>query len=103
MTFPAKPTTRDLSDIPENQAFPAYYSSQAGGNMVTEKNPHFGGRGSDTEAVHDVTAANMTDFGNEQHTPVLPGPEVENTDSEVNVDEKGSGYTPAARTWKELR
>jgi hypothetical protein len=97
--FPSKPTTQDLSSLPENQSFPSYFSSMAGGNMVTEKSPFFAGRGSDTEAVHDVTAASMTDFGNEQHTPVLPGPDA----VEVKPDDvKAGGYSPSARTWKEL-
>lgn len=99
-----KPTTQDLSDLPENQNFPAYHSSQAGGNMVTEKSPFFSGRGSDTEAVHDVSASNMTDFGNEQNPPDLPGPDAV-TDKNLNVDtDKGtSGYrTPPPRVWKDF-
>jgi hypothetical protein len=104
MTFPAKPTTRDLSDIPENKPFPSYDSSMAGGNMITEKNPHFAGRGSDSEAVHDVVMATMTDFGNQQSPPVLPGAEAEGADGDVGVDVHATGYSPASpRSWKELR
>ena len=102
MTFPSKPTTRDLSDLPENKGFPAYDSSMAGGNMVTRKNPYFAGRGSDTEAVHDVVVAKLTDFGNEQETPKLPGPEAV-TDGDLGTDVKATGNGPgSSHAWKEL-
>ena len=97
---PDKNTVTDLSSLPENQNFPAYYSSMAGGNMVTEKNPHFGGQGSDSEASHDVVAGNVDWVGNMQEVPVLP-PDGKDT-SHLTTDEKGSGYTPHPRTWKEL-
>jgi hypothetical protein len=100
MTFPAKPTTKDLSGTKELSRFPSFDSSQAGGNTITEKNPDFGGQGSDSEATHDVVFHELTDFGNVHPTPDLPGPET--PASSLDVDEKGSGYTPSARTWKEL-
>ena len=99
MTFPEKPTTKDLSSLPENQDFPGYGSSMSGSNLITAKNEHFAGQGSDSEATHDIIAGRLTDFGDVQHTPVLPGPSAE---SHVNTDEKGSGYSPAAHVWKEL-
>lgn len=96
---PDKCTVENLSSLPENQNFPGYYSSMGGGNMVTEKNPHFAGHGTDSEASHDVVAGNVDWVGNMQEVPVLPGP---SSESHVETDEKGSGYSPAARTWKEL-
>jgi hypothetical protein len=96
---PAKPTTKDLSDTPEAQSFPSYFSSMAGGNMVTEKNPHFAGQGTDSEASHDVVAGDVDWVGSQQHVPVLPGDKT--PAGELDTDEKGSGYTPSARTWKE--
>jgi hypothetical protein len=98
-SFPEKPTTKDLSDTPEAQAFPSYYSSMGGGNMVTEKNPHFAGQGTDSEATHDVVAGNVDWVGNEQHAPVFGADKTPASD--LDVDEKGSGYTPSARTWKD--
>lgn len=100
MTFPAKPTTKDLSGTPELQDFPAYDASMAGGNMVTDKNKHFAGQGTDSEATHDVIAGNVNWVGDAQHAPVLPGPSTPASD--LDVDEKGSGYSPSARTWKEI-
>lgn len=100
MSFPEKPTCKDLSSLPENQDFPAYHSSMAGGNMTTAKNPHFAGQGTDSEASHDVVAGNVDWVGNIQNTPVLPGPETPAGD--LSTDEEGSGYSPSARTWKEL-
>jgi|ERR1700722_170071 len=100
MTFPAKPTTKDLSDTPEAKNFPAYNSSMAGGNMVTEKNPHFAGQGTDSEASHDVVAGNVDWVGNIQHAPVLPG--APTPESDLKNYETGSGYTPKPRKWKEL-
>jgi hypothetical protein len=99
MSFPEKPTCKDLSDIPEGQAFPAFYSSMAGGNMVTDKNPHFAGQGRDSEATHDVVAGDVDWVGSAQNVPVLPGP---SDDSHVHTDETGGGYTPHPHTWKEL-
>jgi hypothetical protein len=99
MTFPEKSTAKDLSDTPEAQAFPAYYSSMAGGNTITEKNPHFAGHGEDSEATHDVVAKSITWTGVIHDVPVLPGPSDE---SHVETDEKGSGYSPAAHVWKEI-
>lgn len=104
MTFPAKPTTHDLSSLPENQHFPAYDASMAGGNMITRKDPNFAGRGSDSEAVHDVVMATMTDFGNEQSPADLPGPEAV-TDKNLTVDvpesdQDGLGMGSPQRTWK---
>lgn len=97
---PKKVTVEDLSGIPENQNFPAYHSSMAGGNMVTEKNPHFSGQGTDSEATHDVIAGDVDWVGNAQNTPDLPGPAT--PAGELSTDETGSGYTPSPRTWKEL-
>lgn len=91
---------KDLSDIPENKEFPAYHSSMAGGNMVTEKNPHFAGQGSPSEATDDITAKDIDWVGYSHDTPVLPGEETPGED--LDVFEKGTGYTPTARTWKEL-
>jgi hypothetical protein len=99
MTFPAKPTTKELSDTRELQKFPAFNSSMIGGNTVTDKNPDFAGQGSDSEATHDVVAHEVDYVGFSHPTPVLPGPETPASDLEV--DEKGSGYTPSARAWKE--
>jgi hypothetical protein len=101
MSFPEKSTCKDLSDTPEAQAFPAYYSSMAGGNMVTEKNPHFAGKGEDSEATHDVVAGNVDWVGNVQEVPILPGPSDE-SDLDSHEHEKGSGYSPSARAWKEI-
>jgi hypothetical protein len=101
MSFPEKPTTKDLSDVKEVKGFPSYNSSMAGGNMVTDKDPNFAGRGSDSEATHDVAAASMTDFGNAHTTPVLPGSEVEGSNKDLDVDEKGKGYSPQPLTWKD--
>jgi hypothetical protein len=103
MTFPAKPTTHDLSDIRELKRFPSFNSSQAGGNMITEKNPDFAGQGSDSEAVHDVVMASMTDFGNQQSTPVLPGPDAAKGETGTAVRATGAGIGSAPRAWKELR
>lgn len=102
MSFPEKPTTKDLSDTRELKGFPGYNSSMAGGNMVTDKDQNFAGRGSDSEATHDVAAASMTDFGNAHTTPVLPGSEAVG-DTSLGVDEKGSGYSPSAHTWKDCK
>ena len=96
---PSKTTVEDLSNLPENQDFPGYYSSMCGGNTITEKNPHFAGQGHDSEATHDVVAGNITWTGIVHDVPVLPG---SSDESHVETDDKGSGYTPAARTWKEL-
>jgi hypothetical protein len=100
MTFPQKPTVRDLSDLKELKSFPSFSSSMAGGNMVTQKSEDFAGQGSDSEASHDVVAREMTDFGNAQKTPDLPGPET--PASELGTAEKGTGWTPAPPAWKEL-
>lgn len=101
MTFPAKPTTHDLSDIRELAAFPSFHSSMAGGNMVTEKSKFFAGRGSDTEAVHDVVAATMTDFGNQQSPPELPGPDAV-TDKDLGTDVKATGSAGSSRAWEKM-
>lgn len=98
MTFPEKPTTKDVSEIPENQDFPAYHSSMAGGNMVTDKSPYFAGQGADSEGSHDVIAHNVDYVGFSHPTPVLPGPVT--PESELDTDEKGSGYSPSPLTWK---
>lgn len=100
MSFPEKATTRDLSEIAENQDFPAYDSSMAGSNMVTEKNPHFAGQGSDSEATHDVVAASANWAGNMHNTPVLPGSDTPASD--LDTDEPGSSYAPHPREWKEI-
>lgn len=100
MTFPEKPTTKSLSDIKELDGFPSFNSSMAGGQTVTNKDPNFAGQGSDSEATHDVTAHDLSYAGYGHDTPDLPG---SNTPaSELDVDEKGSGYTPSAHTWTEL-
>ncbi len=101
MTFSEKPTTKDLSDIKELAGYPSYGSSMAGGNMVTEKNPHFAGRGSDSEASHDVVAGGVDWVGNQQETPRLPGPDAVG-DDRLKTDEKGSGFTASPLSWKEL-
>jgi hypothetical protein len=104
MTFPAKPTTRDLSDLPENKGFPAYNASMAGTNTITNKDPNFGGRGSDSEATHDVVAGNVNWIGDAHDTPDLPGPEAV-TDKNLAVGvpesaESGLGMGSPQRTWK---
>lgn len=100
MSFPEQPTTKNLSDSKELKNFPGFGSSMGGGNMITEKDPNFGGQGSDSEASHDVVAHKMTDFGDIQHTPDLPGPVT--PESDLDTGSKGNGYTPSARTWKEI-
>jgi hypothetical protein len=99
MTFPAKPTTHDLSDLPENRAFPAYNSSMAATNTITKKNPNFGGQGTDSEATHDVVAGDVNWIGGAHDTPELPGPDAVATRPD---DVKAGGYGPSARTWKEI-
>jgi hypothetical protein len=102
MTFPAKPTTRDLSDLPENKDFPSYSSSQAGTNTITNKDPNFGGRGSDSEATHDVVAGNVSWIGDAHDTPDLPGSEAV-TDKSLSVEiaeSAGPGFDSPQRTWK---
>ena len=94
----SSPTVENLSHLPENQNWPSYFSSMAGGNMITKKNPHFAGQGSDTEAVHDVAEAGMTDFGNIQEAPALT--DEPNNDSQLSTDEKGSGYSPGSPSWE---
>lgn len=98
---PNKITVEVLSGMPENQAFPSFHSSMAGGNTITEKDPYFGGRGSRSEATHMVMAHELHDFGDITDTPVLAA-ESESKEAELNTDEKGSGYTPTPRAWKEL-
>jgi hypothetical protein len=99
---PNKVTVKDLSSLPENQSFPAYHSSMAGGNMTTTKNPHFAGQGTDSEATHDVVAGNVDWVGNIQNVPVLPGPDAVG-DSHLSTDEKGSnGHDSAIHPWKEI-
>ncbi len=102
-TFPEKPTTQDLSDIPVLKRFPSMQSSMGGGNMVTEKldDGIFAGQGSDSEATHDVVAADVDWVGNIQHAPDLPGPMAVG-DGDLKTDEKGSGYTPKPLSWKGL-
>jgi hypothetical protein len=100
MTFPEKPTTTDLSNLPENQGFPAYNSSMAGGNTITNKDPRFAGQGTDSEATHDVVAGNLHSFGDAHDVPVLPGSKA--PESGLGTDVKDSGYTPSALTWKEV-
>lgn len=98
--FPQEPTTKDLSDLPAGQGFPSYGSSMAGSNMVSEKNPHFSGQGTDSEATHDVVASDVDWVGNIQKAPTLPGEQTPAGD--LKTDEKGSGYSPAPCEWKEL-
>lgn len=99
MTFPTKPTTHDLSNLPENQNFPAYHSSMAGGNSITDKDENFGGRGTPSEGTKDVVARNISYVGYSHDTPDLPGPDA----VEVKPDDvKAGGYSPSGRTWKEL-
>ena len=99
--FPQEPTTKDLSDLPAGQGFPSYCSSMAGSNMVSEKNPHFSGQGTDSEASHDVVAADVDWVGNIQKAPVFTH-EVTPPASDLETDEKGTGYSPAPCEWKEL-
>jgi hypothetical protein len=99
MSFPEKPTTKDLSDTKELKSFPSYYSSMAAGNTVTDKDPNFAGQGTPSEATQDVIAKNVSYVGYAHEPPVLPGPDAETGD--VNTDVKDSGYTPSALTWKE--
>lgn len=95
-----KPTTEDLSNIAELDGFPAFSSSMAGGATVTDKNPHFAGQGSDSEASHDVTTSNVDYGGYGHNTPDLPG--ARTPASDLDTDEKGSGYSPSPRTWKDI-
>jgi hypothetical protein len=99
MSFPEKPTTKDLSDTRELAGYPSFSSSMGAGNMVTEKNPHFSGQGTDSEATHDVVAGDVDWVGNQQHAPELPGAKTPAGD--LKTDEKGSGYTPSALAWKD--
>jgi hypothetical protein len=98
--FEGQPTVENLSHLPENENWPSYYSSMAGGNMVTKKNPHFAGQGSDTEATHDVVAGNVDWVGNIQAAPILTDePSVE---GDIHTDNKGSGYSPGGTDWTVL-
>lgn len=99
MSFPEQPTTKDLSDIKELKKFPSFQASMAGGNMVSDKDKNFAGQGSDSEASHDVVAGDVSWVGSAQNVPDLPGPET--PASELGTDEKGSGYSPSAHTWKD--
>jgi hypothetical protein len=99
MTFPEKPTTKDLSDLPANKAFPAYHSSMAAGNTVTTKDPNFGGQGTPSEATQDVVAKEFSYVGFSHDTPELPGPDADEAKPD-NV--KASGYNPPAPAWKGL-
>lgn len=101
MSFPEQPTTKDLSDIKELKKFPSFDSSMAGSNMITDKNPDFAGQGTPSEASQDVVGSKMTDFGDSHATPDLPGPET--PASNLDVKEKGSGYSPSAHTWKDCK
>jgi hypothetical protein len=101
MTFPGKPTTRDLSDLPENKDFPGYHSSMAGGNMVTNKDTRFSGQGTDSEATHDVVAGEVRWTGDAHDVPVFS--DTGTSAPDLDVDEKGSGGAPStASTWKGL-
>lgn len=100
MTFPEKPTIKDLSDLPENQDFPAYHSSMGGGNMVTNKSKFFSGQGTDSEATHDVIAGDVDWEGSSQDPAVLPGPETPASDLDTGL--KSSGYSQPSHDWKEL-
>lgn len=100
MSFSEKPTTKDLSDLPENKGFPAYHSSMAATNTVTDKDPNFAGRGTPSEATQDVVAKDVSYVGYSHDVPDLPGPEAVG-DSALGVDEKGKGYNPTPLTWKD--
>jgi hypothetical protein len=103
MAFPSKPTTQDLSDRPELAGWPSFDSSMGGGNMITEKNPHFAGRGSDSEGTHDVVAHALTDFGNVQRTPPLPGPDAVGGEHAGTRTVTAGSHSPAAPAWKKTR
>lgn len=99
MTFSEKPTTKDLSSTKELASFPSFYSSMAATNTVTDKDPNFAGQGTPSEASQDVVTKNVSYVGYSHATPVLPGPAA--SASDLGTDEKGSGYTPSALTWKD--
>jgi hypothetical protein len=72
----------------------------AGGNTITDKDAHFAGQGTPSEATSDVVAKNVQYVGFSHDPPVLPGNET--SASDLGTDEKGTGYSPAAPAWKEL-
>lgn len=96
----SKATTEDLSSTKELAGFPSFNASMLGGNTVTNKDPNFSGQGSDSEATHDIAARDLDYAGYGHNTPDLPG--AKTPASDLDVDEKGSGYAPSARSWKEL-
>jgi hypothetical protein len=98
-----KATVEDLSGTPVLKRFPAFNSSMAGGNMVSEKLDEgiFAGCGSDSEATHDVVAGNVDWVGNVQGVPELPGPDAVGHDH-LDTDNKGSGYSPGGTDWTVL-
>ncbi len=100
MSFSEKPTTKDLSDIKELKRFPGFDSSMAATNTVTDKNPDFAGQGTPSESTQDVVSRTTNYVGFSHATPELPGPEA--VEGHTSTDEKGSGYSPAVPTWKEL-
>lgn len=97
---PNKLTVEDLSATPEAKNFPSYFSSMGGGNMITEKSPHFAGQGTDSEASHDVVAKDVDWVGYMQEAPVLTNDKT--PEGNVSTDDKGSGFKPTPMTWKEI-
>jgi hypothetical protein len=102
MSFSEKPTTKDLSDTKELKGFPAFHSSMAATNTVTDKDPNFAGRGTPSEATQDVVAKDVSYVGYSHEVPDLPGPEAVG-DSALGAKEKGTSYSPSAHTWKDCK
>ena len=97
MTFPAKPTTQDLSDrMPKG--WPSFNASMAGGNMVTQP-PPFGAPGSDSEATHDVVAGDSDWIGDAHYVPDLVA-EAKNTGTHTVSAAEQPAARPRARAWR---
>jgi len=101
MSFPEKPTCKDLSDTKELKRFPGFNSSMAATNTITDKNPDFAGQGTPSESTQDVVARTTSYVGYSHPTADLPGPEAV-SDSELHTDEKGSGYSPTTPAWETI-
>ena len=88
MTFPAEPTTKDLSHLLE-KGFPAYNASMSNGNTITNKAPGVT-TGTPSEGTEGINGRDVPDLVAEA-TPA----------SDTGVTVKSAGYTPSALTWKE--
>ncbi len=104
MSFPEKPTTKDLSDTAVLKRFPGFDSSMSATNTITDKLEADGlnsGQGTPSEATQDVVSHNANYVGFSHQTPDLPGPDA--ITSGLSTDEKGSaGHDSAIHPWKEV-